>query len=174
MSTSSVPGVDSQDDEVKLVVDLVRLSRLTLLYADAGLDKSAVLRSAVLPLFEDDASRARKEIAILFDTWDNEPLAGLIAQLNHVAAASIGDGHRMPASTDPSLAGVLKSWEQEFGVSFVVILDRFEQHLSASDHAPAKNELEAQLAAAVNDRTLHTHFLVALNEGAAPALRRLR
>src|SRR3954462_13667604 len=103
MSTSSFRGADSQQDEVKLVVDLVRLSRLTLLYADASLDKSAVLKSAVLPLFEDDASRARKEIAVLFDTWENDPLAALIAQLAAVAAASTGHHARVPLRNDRSL-----------------------------------------------------------------------
>jgi hypothetical protein len=174
MSTSSFRGADSQQDEVELVVDLVRLSRLTLLYADASLDKSAVLKSAVLPLFEDDASRARKEIAVLFDTWENDPLAALIAQLTDVAAASIGNRDPGPLWDDRSLTSVLTSCEQELGISFIVILDRFEQHLSGPDDAPATLEFEEQLAAAVNDRSLQTRFLLALDEEAAPSLHRLR
>src|SRR3954462_5026526 len=103
MSISSVAGMDAQQDEVRLVVDLVRLSRVTLLYADAGIDKSAVLRSAVLPLFQDDAGDARNEIAVLFDNWDNEPLAALITQLNEVAAASIPNCDWTPSPDDLSL-----------------------------------------------------------------------
>jgi hypothetical protein len=173
IASLAVLPADPRDQEVRLLVDLVRLSRLTLLYAEAGADKSAVLRSTVLPLLRDAAS-GQTEAAVLFDSWYEAPLAALIAQMEEVVGASIPLARNVAPSSPRTLSALLESWEKNFGVTFIVILDRFEQYLSARSDSPATGEFEEEFVAAVNDRTLRTHFLLSLDEDAAPLLARLR
>ncbi|MGZ5124560.1 MAG: hypothetical protein ACXWC1_17330, partial [Burkholderiales bacterium] len=102
------------------------------------------------------------------------PLAALIAEMEEVVGASILHARNVAPSHVRTLSALLQSWEKNFGVTFIVILDRFEQYLSASGDSPATHEFEEQLVAAVNDRALRTHFLLSLDEDAAPLLARLR
>jgi hypothetical protein len=174
ISSLAVLPADPRDQEVRLLVDLVRLSRLTLLYAEAGADKSSVLRSMVLPLLQ-DAVGAQTEVAVLFGSWREPPLAALLGQMEHVVGASIPNARNGgPSDPHATFGALLKAWEKNFGITFIIILDRFEEYLAASAESPATREFEEQFVAAVNDRTLHTHFLLSLDEDAAPLLDRLR
>ncbi|HEV7446766.1 MAG TPA: hypothetical protein VGO18_29630, partial [Steroidobacteraceae bacterium] len=121
IASLAVLPADPRDQEVRLLVDLVRLSRLTLLYAEAGADKSAVLRSTVLPLLRDAAS-GQTEAAVLFDSWYEAPLAALIAQMEEVVGASIPLARNVAPSSPRTLSALLESWEKNFGVTFIVIL----------------------------------------------------
>jgi hypothetical protein len=160
----------SQQD-VRLLVDMVRLSRVTLLVAQKGADKSSVLRSAVMPLLS-KGRRAAAEIPILFDEWNEPPIPALHAQLRQAAGAA-----GAPVSDDGppgTLVEDLNIWQDALDATFLVIFDRFERFLSAPAERAGFAEFEETFVQMANDPTLRANFLLALDERAEPLLTRLR
>jgi hypothetical protein len=175
VSSHAVFTADPPEREVTLLVDLVRLSRLTLLYAEAGADKSAVLRSSVMPLLQRGAGTGHTELAVLFDKWNEAPLLALISHIEDTIRAA-APGARLENSPHDAgaLSAALAGWQKTLGITFVIIFDRFEQYLSAAPDLPEIRKFEEEFVAAVNDRALRANFLLALEEEAAPLLGRLR
>jgi hypothetical protein len=178
MDSSSLAAVsaDARVHEVRMLVELVRLSRVTLLFAEAGSDKSAVVRSSVMPLLQEDGAGTPKEVAVLLDWWEKVPLAVLKARIDEALARIVGGAaHAMEdhASAD-SLCARLAARQQAFDCTFIIIFDRFEEYLAAPAERPDFRDFEAQFVEAVNSRTLRANFLLSLEEDAAPLLGRLR
>jgi hypothetical protein len=178
MNSSSLAAVsaDPRAHEVRMLVELVRLSRVTLLFAEAGSDKSAVVRSSVMPLLQEDGAGTPKEVAVLLDWWEKVPLAVLKARIDEALARIVGGAaHAMEdhASAD-SLCARLAARQQAFDCTFIIIFDRFEEYLAAPAERPDFRDFEAQIVEAVNSRTLRANFLLSLEEDAAPLLGRLR
>jgi hypothetical protein len=168
-------SVDSLEQEVRALVELVRLSRVTVLIAEDGSDKSAVLRSMVMPLLQDDRSGTSREIAVLFDWWNKAPLAVLKARIDEALARVVGDAAYAvgdQASAD-QLASRLAERERTFDCKFVIILDRFEEFLAAASDSDEIREFEAQFVEAVNSPRIHANFVLSLDERAARGLARL-
>src|SRR2546423_8908662 len=104
VSSRAATHADPREHEVRLLVDMVRLSRSTLLIAEPGSEKSSVIRSSVMPLLNDSKAGATAELAILVDAWDKEPLPGLhdriresVANLTTVPSGQAGDGLSLAA-----------------------------------------------------------------------------
>src|SRR5688572_23192574 len=177
MSLSSIPGanVDPRDRELRMLVQLVRLSRVTVAVAEAGCDKSEVVRSNVLPLLQDGTGGVREEVAVLLDWWKKRPLAVLNARIDEALARLFGDAaYAMGDSPTDSLSVRLARRQQAFDCTFVIVLDRFEQYLAARAERPDLEEFELQFIEAVETRTLRANFLLSLDEDAAPLLAPLR
>lgn len=184
-----------REREAQLLAELLRGSRLTILFGAAGSGKSALLRSGVLPLLhrrasdrnvvrgepsqvipfpdrrQQDSWERRAEVAVLFDAWgEAAPLASLHAKL--VAALPVV-GLAMAPPFD-SLRENLRAWSDELGVSFLIVLDRFERCLTApTDNTDAAQFVE-ELVQAVNEPSLQANFLIAVRDDAEPMLERLR
>jgi len=159
-----------------MLVELVRLSRVTLLFAETGSDKSGVVRSSVMPLLQEDGAGTVKEVAVLLDWWEKVPVAVLNARVDEALARIVGDAaHAMGdhASAD-SLCARLAARQQAFDCTFIIIFDRFEEYLAAPAERTDFRDFQAQFVEAVNSRTLRANFLLALEEDAAPLLARLR
>src|SRR5215831_13434639 len=99
----------SRDFEAQMLVELLRLSRLTVLYGAEGAGKTTLLKTKVLPLFPslapDDRRRQGEkprvvvpfpdrrvgdrtatrgiDVPVIFDRWDSEPLPALLARILH-------------------------------------------------------------------------------------------
>ncbi|MGZ5117383.1 MAG: nSTAND1 domain-containing NTPase [Burkholderiales bacterium] len=164
-----------REHEVRLLADLVRLSRVTLLVAEAGSGKSEVVRSGVMPLLQGERRGEAKEVAVLLDWWKRLPLAVLNARIDEAlerivgpAAHAIGD-HASAATLTERLA----ARQQAFDCSFIIIFDGFEEFLAAPADRPDAQDFEAQFIEAVNSRTLRANFLLSLDEDAAPLLARM-
>jgi hypothetical protein len=174
LSSFAALSADSLEQEVRGLVELVRLSRVTVLIAEEGSDKSAVLRSMVLPLLQEDRGGASREIAVLFDWWKKAPLAVLRARIDEALARAVGDAaYAMEDQPSAGLSARLAQRGRAFGCKFVIILDRFEEYLAAADDNDDIREFEAQFVEAVNSRTISAHFVLSLDERAAPRLARL-
>jgi hypothetical protein len=149
-----------------MVADLVRLSRVTWLYAERGADKSGFLGGLVVPRLK---AMSGREVCVFFDEWNEAPLAGIMAQLK---ARVAGLRPPPPPSDDPaslSIADTIKAWQQALDVSFTFVFDRFEDYLATSDRSEAK-DFEAEFLRLVNADDLRVHLLVALDEDAVPLL----
>lgn len=163
--STSTPGTRAH--EAQMVADLVRLSRVTWLYAEEGADKSAFLRALVVPRLTGVSGR---EICVLFDRWHEAPLPALLTQLRSTMSAR---QHAAPPSSDDaaslSLEESMEAWQQALDVTFIFVFDRFEDHLATSGR-PAAKEFEREFLRLVNAEDLRVHLLVALDADAVSLL----
>ena len=146
-STAQVPSVEhsypAHEQEALLLVELLRSSRLSLLYAQARSDKTAFLRQGLTPLlgrragdrlvpgavrasgvvvpFPDRRSRSsarsskrRREIVVYFDDWTDTPVAALREALYGAVGADPADR----AKTNARLGGVLEDLSLRFDSHF--------------------------------------------------------
>ena len=165
-STAQAPGVEpsypAHEQEALLLVELLRSSRLSLLYAQARSDKTAFLRQGLTPLlgrragdrlvpgavrasgvvvpFPDRRSRSstrsskrRREIVVYFDDWTDTPLAALREALYGAVGADPADR----AKTNARLGGVLEDLSQRFDSHFIVLFYRFERLLECFTRHPS-------------------------------------
>lgn len=185
----------SRDFEAQVLVDLLRLSRLTLLYGAEGAGKTTLLNTGVLPLLRrraDDRNAARSEkprvvipfpdrrarheaiahgaeIAIVFDRWSDTPLATLQASLVDVLPIKSAR-----SATSQSLACSLARWNEEFGLRFFIIFDSFEQHLVAPLERAGIVEFDEEFVRMINEPGLAVHFLLSVRDDAEALLDRFR
>src|SRR5437016_389835 len=119
-SSPAAAQVDPREHEVRLLVDMVRLSRSTLLIAEPGADKSALIQSQVMPLLAAAKTGGKTEIAILLDAWDQPPLPALQARIE---ATLSGLGATAPETRpDPaSLPATLRAWQDALGATFIFV-----------------------------------------------------
>lgn len=182
-----------------MLAELLRTSRLALLFGEAGSDKTALLKSGLMPLlrrragdtvgpvaaresgvvvpFPDwrrrgsaRAARRRRELVVYFDNWAEAPLASLKARIHLVAATDPAELQAMPARLNETLALLGKRLEADF----IILLDRFEAFLQAPPGRDDIAQFANELAEAINHAQLPANFLISLDEEARPRLAGLR
>ena len=185
-----------REREARLLAELMRSSRLTVLYGETGPGRTALLTGGVVPLlrrretdavgqttresrvvipFPDRRSRvggrfpARlAELVVFFDAWSEQPLAGLRSCiLNTASARTLVD-----ETSGFGLADMLAALGQRKNLQFLIVLDRFEQ-LIALDAAVREHFIN-EFCEAVNRVGLCANFLLSLSEDAKPRLDSLR
>jgi hypothetical protein len=175
-----------RETEASILAQLLRQSRLTVLYGEAGAGKTALLKNGVLPqlrrrasdrdftvapespkvlAFPDrrqihTAAERAPEAAIFFDEWNEAPLAALEARMRGALRAS----RARTAEPAASMAKRLGAWNKELGVRFLIIFDAFDEYLAASRDAPGIREFGAQFAEVLKDDRLPANFLLALRD----------
>lgn len=175
-----------RETEASFLAELLRQSRLTVLYGEAGAGKTALLKNGVLPRLRRRASdrdftvapeppkelpfpdrrqihtaaERAPEVAIFFDEWNEAPLAALEARLRGALPA------RRPRTAEPaaSMAKSLGAWNKELGARFLIIFDAFDQYLAASRDAPGIRNFGAQFVEVLKDERLPANFLLALRD----------
>jgi len=186
---------ESRVREAQLLADMLRISRLTVLYGASSSGKTTLLTTGVLPLLRRRAtdrkpaqageprvvipfphcrrtdSAARAEVALFFDEWDGLPVMRLSTWL--LSALPDGAGSQLGAPF-PSLAENLALWSRELGVRFLILLDQFEQFLTASRKRPGVAEFDEEFARVLGDPRIPVNFLVSVREDAEPLMERLR
>jgi hypothetical protein len=196
------PASDSSwrahEQEARLLAELLRTSRLALLFDATGGSKTSLLTEGLMPLlrrrvgdrpeaagaresgvvvpFPDQRSRAsargarrRREIVVYFDRWTEPPLAALQVAI-HKAAAGAGE-RAAPAAR---LRDALADLSNRFDANFIILLDRFEEFLRAPAEREGAANFVDELVEAVRQPGLPANFLLSLNEEARPRLARLR
>jgi hypothetical protein len=175
-----------RETEASILAQLLRQSRLTVLYGEAGAGKTALLKNGVLPRLRRRASdrdftvapespkvlpfpdrrqihtaaERAPEAAIFFDEWNEAPLAALEARMRGALRAS----RARTAEPAASMAKRLGAWNKELGVRFLIIFDAFDEYLAASRDAPGIREFGAQFAEVLKDDRLPANFLLALRD----------
>jgi conflict system STAND superfamily ATPase len=175
-----------RETEASILAQLLRLSRLTVLYGEAGAGKTALLKNGVLPQLRRRASdrdftaapasakelpfpdrrqihpvaERAPEVAIFFDEWNEAPLAALEARMRGALRA------RRPRTAEPaaSMAKSLRAWNKESGVRFLIIFDAFDEYLAASRDAPGIRKFGAEFVEVLKDDRLPANFLLALRD----------
>ena len=193
------PAGHEHEHEALLLVELLRTSRLSLLYAEPGSDKTALLRSGLMPLlsrragdralpatartsgvvvpFPDRRSRPsslsgkrRREIVVYCGDWTDTPLAALRDSIYRAVAASPIE------RIEPSarLSEILAALSERFDASFFILLDRFEDLLLDPAQRESTSQLFNEFVEAVNQAQVQANFLISVAEEAASRLGALR
>jgi len=133
--------------EAKLLVVMLRTSRLTWVFGEPGTDKSDLLRTGGMPLLQRRRgdrgavpaavadsiaaperrrrqARPPSEVAIHFDGWGPAPLSALKRRLLAIAPAAAAEAR------GATLLHTLQSLHRQQGLHFVFLLDRFEEFLA--------------------------------------------
>ena len=193
------PSWPAHDHEARLLSEVLRTSRLALLFGEAGSDKTAFLKNGLMPVLHRRASdriapsaaretgvvvpfadrrrrspaptsKRRLELVVYFDSWGDAPLVALQASIHQAA----GRSPAAPAQAPLRLSETLATLSGQLDASFIVLLDRFEEFLQA----PADREdivgFANELVDAITQVRLPANFLISLNEQARPQLARLR
>ena len=184
----------SRDFEAQMLVEVLRLSRLTVLYGAEGAGKTTLLKTGVLPLLrlradvrrsqdetgaiapspdrqsENRATDRGSDIAIIFDRWEGAPITALRSQIRD---ALRGNAPQM-AEPPPELADSLTAWSKALGVRFFIILDGFEQYLRAPSDCAGVADFDDELVRIINAPGLAIHLLLSIRDDAEPLLSRFR
>ena len=185
-----------RDREAGLLADLLRNSRLTLLYGETGVARAELLDGGVLPLLArrtEDATRnaAREsrvvvpfidhrqrgagggsgsiERVVLFRDWAGAPLADL-----QIAILSAAPMDAMARVRSHRLADMLAELCEGLGARFLIILDAFEQLWTAGTDSRVVDEFVEQLSTAVNRSDLPVNFLLSVDQASEYRLADLR
>ena len=183
--------------EARLLVALLRSSRLFLLFGEPGSEKSAFLQTSLLPLLQrrtedmpppeparetgvvvpfpdrrarSGCSRRKREVVVLFDDWSGAPLPALHALLRRTAASAEPEAD----ACLPPLADDICSLSERFNIQFIIILDRFEEFLRLPAQRDGVTEFTNALAEALNAEQLPASFLLSMEDDARPSLSSLR
>ena len=203
VTTTSPSSIDEHswaghDQEARLLAELLRTSRLALLFGQAGSDKTSLLKNNLMPLlrrrsadrlgvvvaresgvvvpFPDRRSRSsgraakrRREIVIYFDDWADRPLEALHARLQLACAVQPED----PPEPRARLADTLGLLSGRVDANFIILLDRSEQLVTEAARSDIA-EFTDELVDAINQARVPANFLIALDEAARPRLTDLR
>lgn len=176
---------------------MVRTSRLTLVLAEPGTEKSELLASGLLPRLQrrgsdrllqrtadldvptsperrlsriGQAAHHRIEAAIYLDRWDDMATDRLLA----LVVELLPPAERGRIDSKATVAAALELLQEQFGIHTVVILDRFELILGTSVSPDARRRFLEEFCAAIQRPKLQASFLLALEEAAWPELAGLR
>ncbi len=178
-----------------MLVQLLRSSRVSLLFGEVGSDKTALLNSALMPLLRRRASdqlvpaaaresgvvipfsdrrgrpaartsRRRRELVVYFDDWSGTPLAALHECIRLAAGASSVEQTAAPAR----LAETLQALCDRLDANFIILLDRFEGFLRAPHDRDDIAQFANELVEAITQPKLPANFLLSLDAEARPLL----
>jgi CHASE2 domain-containing sensor protein len=157
-----------RDAERKRILGNLRVSRLTLLYAESGVGKSSLLRAGVSARLRQLATRSVTErgsaryVPVVFSAWQGDSKADLIAALEMAARPLVPDNSQLALSRD-GLEGAIEDAVAAVGATPLFILDQFEEHfLYEADDGGFDDEL----ADCLNRADLPAHFLISVREDA--------
>jgi len=145
------------------VLDLARLSRVTIAYAPnetAGAALHAVAKAA-----------AGAEILVLVNSWKPDPLDSFRAALLGAHAFSASDeAARLPDDAERAPVDLMRAQQGGSGLPFTLIFDRFDQHLAADENDRGVQAFDEAFVQIANDPSLDARFLIILDEQSAPAM----
>jgi len=160
-----------RETESSLVIGNLRAARLTLLYAQSGVGKSSVLRAGVVARIHElaardvDSRRSPRLVPVVFSSWSERPVAGLVHAIGEAIAPYMGEG-KAPELDEADLEAALEAASEALDATVLVILDQFEEYFLYPDEAPEQERIAAQLARCVNRPDLRANFLISIREDA--------
>lgn len=157
--------------ERRLIIANLRASRLTLLYAQSGVGKSSLIRAGVASRLRELALARRaqrtsaRHIPVVFSAFKDEPVAGLIAEIEAAIEGFTagGDAVRLPRD---DLVRAIEMATAATDATLLIILDQFEEHFLYRPAEAQSGRLAASLADCLSRGHLRANFLIAVREDA--------
>lgn len=176
-----VPFEDSELDallffgrerESEIIAANVLAARLTVLYGPSGVGKTSVLRAGVARRLRGLAQanvdeRGHPEfVVVVFDSWSEDPVAGLRAAVREGLAAQFGSA-LLDDQPGESLAEALNRWTKALACDVLLVLDQAEEYFLY--HAEESGFSE-ELPELVTRAGLRVRVLLSLREDALAKL----
>jgi len=172
-----------RDAEREIIAANLLAMRLTVLYGASGVGKSSVLRAGVASHLQGlgrqnlAESGAPRLAVVVFDSWRDDPVAGLIERVEQAVVAA-WDGRALPAAPpvppQTDLTQALRHWTERVDGNLLIILDQFEEYFLYHAHEDGPGTFAVELPRAVNRSDLRVNVLIALREDALAGLDRFK
>jgi hypothetical protein len=160
-SELDAPFFFGREKETRIIIANLFAAPLTLLYGASGVGKSSILRAGVMQQL-----RQRKDlIAVLFNTWQCEPLSKLLEVIDNSIARAMRKKSPPPSSTS------LVDYAKELNRPLMVILDQFEEYFL---YHPKGGEFDDELSTAVAQSNVPISFLISIREDTYTKLDRFK
>lgn len=179
-SDEDAPFFFGRDLERETIIANLWASRLTLLYGTSGVGKSSVLQAGVAHRLKQLAEHNLEEYGspefavVVFNTWRDDPVASLLAQVNHAVSRAWGNHTVDPVPASRRLDQMLEAWAERAGSDLFVILDQFEEYFLYHPREDGAGSFFVEFPRAVNRRDLRVHFLISIREDALAKLDRFK
>ncbi len=171
---SDAPFFFGRESEWKIIADNLMATRLTLLYGVSGVGKSSLLRAGVAYNLMLEAKNNLDEhgtpefAVVVFNSWQDDPLAGLIEQVEKDVKGLLNGKIFAPLLSSRKLDQILEIWaerldEKEDGELFI-ILDQFEEYFLYHSNEKGDRTFTTQFSHAVNCPNLPVNFLISIRE----------
>ena len=109
---------------------------------------------------------------VVFSSWRDDPLVGLLEQVQDALARTLKDETLEPVPPSPTLAQTLQAWTEQAGVELFIILDQFEEYFLYHPQDDGPRSFAAEFARAVNQVDCPVSFVVSVREDALSKLDR--
>lgn len=147
------------------VLAMARISRLTVAL-ESGTDAGAALLEAA-------RLTGHAETCLLFEDWEDAPLAALLATATQATADDGAVSLPDTGNEAQALRQLFHQAQARRRRSFLLILNRMERLLARPTHDPHYQAFEQALVALADDRELDLHLLLVMDESAEFLLTRL-
>lgn len=180
-SEADAPFFFGRAAEQEIIIANMNVSRLTLLYGASGVGKSSVLRAGIAHQLRQDAQRnlnargAPEFAVVVFSSWRDDPVAGLIARVDDEVKRTLSPNH--PITQSPravSLVDSLNTYAQRVGGDLYIILDQFEEYFLYHPDDSGEGSFAYEFARVLNREDLRVNFLLAIREDALAKLDRFK
>ena len=162
-----------REREAQFFAELLRNSRLVLLFGEAGAGKTTLLEREVLPLLQQGVEALfGGEVALVFSDWNEAPQSALSAAIRKQFQASVPltAGDSDTGWYDVPLVDELESLGAEHGISFLLIFDQFERYLEQPTDNNGNREFADVFVDLVTRRSLRANVLVSLRDESEPLM----
>jgi conflict system STAND superfamily ATPase len=179
-SEEDAPFFFGRDAEREIIIANLMASRLTLFYGPSGVGKSSVLRAGVahhlrrLARENLDETGSPGFAVVVFNSWRDDPVAGLEARVRDSALQSLNGQTVEPVPVSRSLSETFKLWTQRLGGELLVILDQFEEYFLYHGQEDGPESFAIQLPRIVNSPELNVNFLISIRDDGLAKLDRFQ
>ena len=170
-----------REAEQEIITANLMAYRLTLLYGATGVGKSSVLHAGVANHLHQLAQKNLvkrgnpEHIVVIFSSWRDNPVAGLIESVRHAMAKELkGDIPGALPKKSSSMAHTLQMWSEQVDCELVIILDQFEEYFLYHPNEDGPGTFASDLPAVLGQPALRASFLISIRDDSLAKLDRFK
>lgn len=180
----------ARDFERDTIINNMMGARLTVVCGPSGVGKSSILGAGVLHQLRDDAAIAVRQgnrprfVGCVFPslsrtdttvpdelkTWTSEPISAIVRSLQREIALVFPSEDAAALRIGSTLSETLGAWSSMLNVTFLILLDQFEECFLYHERDNDPGRFAEELADAINEPRLGANFLLSIREDALAKL----